>query len=170
MGRNFNTHAALQIAGGGPRLAFGPGAIAKLGANLRVEIATASVFVNDPNAPAPRQSIVVMAHIDTGASHTMIATPLAARLGLVQTGVGSSNTANGVMSSPSYAADVTFVGTDLKPQPDLNIGSCSLPFNLQKHASHPNDPTNIGLLIGRDIMSGWHIMWDGPSSTVIIYD
>jgi hypothetical protein len=170
MGRSFNTAASLQVMGGAPRLMFGPANLANVGANLRVEVATASAFVNDPNAPAPRQSLVVVAHLDTGASHTVIATVLAQHLALVQTGVGQSATANGKMSSPNYAADITFVGTDLKPRADLNLASCILPFDLQKHATQPNDSTNFGILIGRDIMSAWHMSWDGPSSTVIIYD
>jgi hypothetical protein len=171
MGRSFTANAALQIhPGSGPRLAFTPLPLANLGANLRVEVATASALVNDPNSPLARQSLVIMAHIDTGASQTTIASSLAQHLALTQTGVGVANTANGAMTSPTYAADITFVGTDLKARSDLNIGSCKLPFDLQRHAAQPNDPRNFGILIGRDIMSAWHIVWDGPSSTIMIYD
>jgi len=40
--------------------------------------------------------------------------------------------------------------------------------HLEKALKDPNDPTNFGLLIGRDIMSHWHITWFGHTSTVFI--
>ena len=78
--------------------------------------------------------------------------------------------ANGIVVNPTYAVDLSFIGTTLAPKLNLNVGSCTLPFSLAKHQASPNDPTNFGLLIGRDVMRWWHIAWDGPMSIVIISD
>lgn len=51
--------------------------------------------------------------------------------------------------------------------PNLQIGSCNLNFQLN---SNLNNPRNFGILLGRDVMSRWNIIWNGPSSTVIISD
>jgi aspartyl protease len=135
------------------------------GCNLQVEVGTASAFVSDPTQ---RQSITLWAHLDTGASQTTISSTVAAHLGLAPLGIASAHTAGGRVANATYAIDLAFVGTTLAPRVDLSVGSCSLPFDLATHATTPNEPTNFGLLIGRDVMSSWHIAWDGPSSMVFI--
>jgi hypothetical protein len=112
-----------------------------------------------------------MAHVDTGASHTTISLALATHLGLIQTGSGSSSTANGQATNPTFAIDLQFLNCNLQPRVDLQVGSCNLAhFSVQVAQQTPFNPKNFGLLIGRDIMSKWHLTWDGPSSTVIISD
>lgn len=153
-----------------PSIGMGFHTLANLGCNLRVEVATASAFVNNVLKPAQRQSIQVWGHLDTGAGRTAISSVIASHLGLIQTGVSPIQTANGSALNPTYAIDLLFAGTSLKALTDLAVTSCTLPFTVATHQASPNDPKNVGLLIGRDIMAAWHIMWDGPTSTVVISD
>jgi aspartyl protease len=146
-------------------VALAPDTLANLGCNLLVEVATASAFTQNPTTPMPRHSAQVMAHLDTGARRTNISTVLAQQLGLVQMGVGSSQTANGPASNPTYAIDLLFVGTALAARINLMVDSCTLPFTPSANAT---DPRNFAVLIGRDLMEAWHLAWDGPTSTIFI--
>jgi hypothetical protein len=110
-----------------------------------------------------------MAHLDTGASKTSIDINLAKYLNLVSTGQSKSKTAGGIRVTPDFVIDLGF-RAPLRPFPNLQIGSCDLGLDLQKCLANPNDPTNFGILIGRDVMSQWNIVWNGPSSTVFISD
>ncbi|HNW82991.1 MAG TPA: retropepsin-like aspartic protease [bacterium] len=139
------------------------------GLNLPVEISTASAFRQPPN-PLPLTSIVVLAHFDTGASITSIDLSLAKHLGLNPTGQAISHTAAGAQNTPTFAVDISFPNTNLTPFQNLQIGSCQLPFNLQLALKGSGNAQNFGLLIGRDIMSRWNIIWNGPSSSVTISD
>jgi hypothetical protein len=154
----FTSHSA-------PAPGVGEVLLAQRGCNLQVEVGTASAFVASPEE---RRSLVVWAHLDTGASQTTISLRLAAQLGLTQIGVVSSHTAGGRVTNPTYAIDLAFVGATLAPRIDLHVGSCVLPFDPARHVAAPNDATNFGVLLGRDVMSTWHIAWDGPSSMVFI--
>jgi hypothetical protein len=168
MGRVQVFHANLNIGPKGPALSLSPQRLMDLGCNLRIEVATATAFVSHPTNPITRNGLVVWAHLDTGASKTTISGVLAAHLGLVAMGSSSSMTANGQVSTPTYAVDLLFVGTTLSPKIDWDVGSCTLPFTLAQHQKDPSDPRNFAVLIGRDVMAAWHIAWDGPSSGVII--
>jgi hypothetical protein len=140
------------------------------GLNIAVEISTSQFFVAQKQ---PRQSITLMGHLDTGASLTTIDNSLASHLGLVATGSGKINTAGGTVRTNNYAVDIAFLGTELKNILNLQVSSCQLAhFDLNRavqETKSPN-PSNFGLLIGRDIMSLWNIVWHGPSSTVFISD
>ena len=170
MGRKHVFSPNAQMVGAAVAVGFSPRALLASGCNMQVEVATASAFVADPTNPTPRKSILVMAHLDTGASKTQISPHIAQHLGLTSTGVATANTANGPATNPTYAVDLTFVGTALDPKVDLNVGSCPLPFSLATHAVDPTLQQNFGVLLGRDVMAAWHIMWDGPTSTVMIYE
>jgi hypothetical protein len=139
------------------------------GFNLPVEIATASTFRKAP-VNTPLSSIVVMAHFDTGAGITSIDIGLAKHLNLVSIGHSENYTASGPQVMPNFAIDISFPNTRLSPFFDLRIGSCKLNFDLSKNQANQNNPQNFGLLLGRDIMTRWNIVWDGPTSTVIISD
>lgn len=139
------------------------------GLNVPVEISTATAFRTTPNPP-PLSSIVVMAHFDTGASVTSIDITLAKHLKLIPMGQSRSNTASGPLLSPNFAVDISFPSTDLSPFRNLQISSCNLNFNLTNAIANPNVPQNFGILLGRDIMSKWNIIWNGPTSTVFISD
>jgi hypothetical protein len=139
-----------------------------MGMNIPVEISTATVFKNPPQNISP-SSVLTMAHLDTGASVTSIDIALAKYLNLVPMGQSISRTAAGPQSMPTFVIDLTFQG-ELSPFFNLQIGSCDLGFDLSPQSlSNPND-RNFGILIGRDIMSRWNIVWNGPTSTVFISD
>ena len=140
-----------------------------LGFNIAVEISTASCFRKPPKN-MPLSSIVVMAYFDTGASVSSIDINLAKYLKLDSTGQSQSRTASGSEIVPNFVIDISFPNTTLSPFHNLRISSCKLGFDLAKSIKNQNDPQNFGLLIGRDIMSQWNIVWNGPTSTVIIND
>jgi len=136
--------------------------------NLPVEISTASIF-SKPSLNMQLSSIVVMAHFDTGASSTSIDIGLAKHLNLLAIGQSEHRTASGPQVMPNFAIDVSFPATKLSPFHNLRISSCKLGFNLENNIK-PSKAQNMGILIGRDIMSHWNIIWNGPTSTVIISD
>jgi len=131
------------------------------GLNISVIISNTSIF-SLPDKNLPFNSAQILAHFDTGASITSIDLELAKQLNLIPTGKSSSNTAAGLRSATNFVIDLSFPGTDLRPFINLQISSCDL--------SHPSKSIPFKLLLGRDIMSRWNIIWDGPSSTVIISD
>lgn len=138
------------------------------GMNIPIEISTATVFKNHPNKVLP-SSILAMAHLDTGASVTSIDITLAEHLNLIPTGLSTSGTAAGPQSMPTFVIDLSF-RVDLSPFLNLQIGSYKLPFDLQQCLTNPNNPRNFGILLGRDVMARWNIVWNGPTSTVFISD
>jgi hypothetical protein len=156
--------AGTQVA-----VQFTPIPLMRTGLNFPVEIATASAYRQQPN-PLTLNSIVVMAHLDTGASITSIDLDLASHLNLFVTGQTTNNTAAGFQKMPTYAIDLSFPNTKLNAFINLQIGSCRLNFNLQQSIENPNNLNNFGILIGRDIMSRWNIVWNGPTSSVFISD
>jgi hypothetical protein len=149
-------------------LNFSPRNLQQLGFNLPIEISTASIF-RKPPLNITLSSIVVTAHFDTGASVTSIDIELAKHLNLFAMGQSESRTASGQQVMPNFAVDISFPTTGLSPFFNLLIGSCRLDFDLANNMN-PSKPQNMGVLIGRDIMSRWNITWDGPTSTVIISD
>jgi len=165
---NLNVNPPLPK---GTQVAVGTSAVSlqRFGFNMPIEISTASAFRQGAN-PAQLKTITVMAHFDTGASRTSIDDGLAQHLGLIPTGVGTIRTAAGPKTMNNYAVDVAFLNTQLHGLLNLQVGACDLGFDLAKNQANPNDITNFGVLIGRDIMSLWHITWHGPTSTVMISD
>jgi len=154
-----NSHIAIDLS---------PIPLLKEGFNIPVEISTASSFKNPP-LNTPLSSIVVMAHFDTGASYTSIDIELAKYLNLFAIGQTENRTASGSQIMPNFAIDISFPATKLTPIFNLRISSCRLGFNFTNNMN-PSKPQNFGILIGRDIMSRWNIVWNGPSSTVIVSD
>jgi hypothetical protein len=139
------------------------------GLNIPVEISTATIFKGPQNTTSV-SSALVMAHFDTGANITSIDIALAKHLNLIPTGQSTKRTAAGISQPmPDFVIDLNF-RVPLSPLFNLRIGSCDLGFNLQQCLSNPNDPVNFGILIGRDIMSRWNIVWNRPTSTVFISD
>jgi len=112
-----------------------------------------------------------MSHFDTGASITNIDVRLAEHLSLTPIDNIIQGTANGEKELTKYAIDLSFPNTHLKSFLNLEIGSCQLAhFNLQKALDNPMDMKNFGVLIGRDIMSNWLIVWNGTQSIININD
>jgi len=131
------------------------------GLNLPVIISTASAY-RSPVNPHSIKTAQVLAHFDTGANKTSIDIELAKELNLIPIGESPSHTAAGLSQATDFVIDLGFPGTNLQPFINLQISSCKL--------SNPDLPIKFQMLLGRDIMSRWNIVWDGPSSTVIISD
>lgn len=141
------------------------------GLNLLVDVSVASVYRQGAN-PLPLKTLQVFAHVDTGASITCIGSDVASELGIPPTGVSPSNTAGGIVNNPNYCIDLAFMGTAarLKGFQNLQVGSCPLPYVHTLHATNNTDPRNFGVLIGRDVLSTWMFVWNGPTSIVSIAD
>jgi len=138
------------------------------GMNISVAISTASAYLRNPSFNKDLASkIIVMAHLDTGASRTSIDIGLAQHLKLLPTGISPSLTAGGLTTMPTFAADLSFPNTSLSAFVNLPIGSCRLNFNIKGNL---NDPKNFAVLLGRDVLSRWNVVWNGPTSTVLIND
>ncbi len=147
---------------------FSPLGLEDAGLNVPIVVRQSAILA--PAHDKPPRSMLVMGHLDTGASKTSIDLALAKALGLDSVGMGSSNSASGKFTSPDFAVDLSFAGTTLQSVQNLNVRSCNLMFNLAERQKNPDNQKNIGILIGRDVMSRWHITWDGRSSTVVISD
>ena len=131
------------------------------GLNFSILVSTASVY-RSPNDPHTIKTAQILAHFDTGATKTSIDIELAQQLNLIPIGESPSHTAAGLRQATDFVIDLSFPGTNLQPFQNLHISSCEL--------TNPAIPLPFKMLIGRDIMSRWNIVWDGPSSTVIISD
>lgn len=150
-------------------LNMSPDPLMQTGFNIPISISTPS-SAKTLNPDIAIRSATVMAHFDTGASKTSIDTSLAQYLGLTPVGVSPIHTAAGKVDMPNFAVDITFPGFKLAPFINLPIASCKLPFQIGPSGSIEVTPQNFGLLIGRDMMSRWNIVWNGPTSTVFISD
>lgn len=135
------------------------------GLNILVEISTASIFLEAEPEKIPKAA-TVLAHFDTGASSTSIDISLAKAMGLETTGISNIRTAAGEIPMPVFTVNIGFPNAKLSPFIDLEISSCNLNYEVGK----PLSPSNFGILLGRDIMSRWNIVWNGPTSTVFISD
>jgi len=134
-----------------------------MGFNMQVFI---SVFMpEDVNRSVPK-SVTVMGQFDTGARITSIDIKLAEFLGLVSIGSSKVRTANGIAEAPNFIANLAFPNTGLKAYEGIRISSCNLGFDVSRNSNYEN----LGILIGRDIMSRWNIVWNGPTSSVFIAD
>jgi hypothetical protein len=146
-------------------LNFDPQFLWKAGLNILTEISTARVLQKPSDTNPP--SMLVSAHLDTGASMTSIDINLAKHLKLVPIGESKSDNASGIpFVSPTFVVDLSFQNTTLAPFIGIQVGSCNLSFDLKKGAIQ----SNYGILLGRDILSRWNVVWNGPTSTVFISD
>ena len=146
-----------------------PAHLMKSGFNIPVTITSASM-VREMAHDKDFKSITVMAHFDTGASKTNIDLHIAEIIELSAVGISKTYTASGPTEMPEYAIDLSFPGSELQPFSNLRVGSCKLPFQPGQSSPMFLSNSNIGVLIGRDIMSKWNIVWNGPTSTVFISD
>jgi len=131
------------------------------GFNISVLVSTASLY-QLPNNPQPLKTAQIVAHFDTGATKTSIDIELAKQLNLVPIGESPSYTAAGLRQATDFVIDLSFPGSNLHPFRNLQISSCML--------INPTAPLPFKMLIGRDVMSRWNIIWDGPTSSVIVSD
>lgn len=153
------------------RLTFSPDHLVRSGFNIPVLISSPSLPNSQNQAPTDDiKSVLVAAHFDTGASITSIDKKLAEYLKLVPVGAGISHTAGGPTETTNYVIDLSFPGSKLSPFPNLRISSCDLSYQFDGDSPGKAVPQNFGLLLGRDVMARWNIVWNGPTSTVFISD
>ena len=144
---------------------FRPNILFGEGLNIPVEITAGNIFLKT-NPNKNYKGITVLAHFDTGAATTSIDIGIAEALELEATGTCKISTAAGVIPMPTFTINIGFPNTNLSPFADLAITSSKLGYNI----GEPSSPRNFGVLLGRDIMSKWNIVWNGPTSTVFIND
>jgi len=125
-------------------------------------LVSTATFYQIPTNPQSVKTAQIVAHFDTGANKTSIDIEIARQLNLVPIGESPSHTAAGLRQATDFVIDLSFPGSNLHPFRNLQISSCVL--------SNPTAPPPFKMLIGRDVMSRWNIIWDGPTSSVIISD
>ena len=150
-------------------IVLNPITLMNVGLNIPVQIMTSSIYRKGQDKE-PFKTITLMAHFDTGASKTSIDIKIAEHLGLSATGEAKQRTAGGERVYPTYAIDLLFPSTQLTPFLNLQVNSCDLCFSFELFNEQRINQTNLGILIGRDIMSKWNIVWNGPTSSVYISD
>jgi predicted aspartyl protease len=121
-----------------------------------VDIYTAeSIRAQGENVPDP---FSCKALVDTGASCLGIDVSIVQKLGLVRRGVTTNHTAAGPVRANLYAASLLFPGSNLRTYELLRSSEVDLstqPFKC---------------LIGRDVMTNWHIHYNGQTGAVSIAD
>jgi predicted aspartyl protease len=123
---------------------------------LGLDSATSS-YLNGVGTPVPNP-VMSTALVDTGASSLCIDSSIAQALGLKRRGLTNSLTANGPRQCNVYAVSLSFPGSTLT---NYNlIQACEV--NLS------NQPFKV--LIGRDVMSRWHIHYNGQVGVISIAD
>jgi predicted aspartyl protease len=145
----------LQIALGG-----GGGVLATKGIIINVSIGidlTTADALRSLGQPIP-SPITCPALIDTGASILAIDQSLAQPLNLKKRGIITSHTANGPRQCNLFAVALSFPATNLKSYDVIQASEVDLstqPFKC---------------LIGRDMLSHWHVHYNGQFGTVSIAD
>jgi len=109
-----------------------------------------------------------MALLDTGASRTTICQTIADILQLNPVGSSRISTASGTEDFADYAVDIIFPTSGLRGFDNLQVGSCKLPYDHNLPDALRMAPENFGVLIGRDMMARWNIVWNGRSSSVFV--
>jgi len=145
---------------------FSPAPLLRCGMNIPVIVSASSAYLRMPNAVQSAR-LTILAHLDTGASVTSIDIKLARHIGLLPVGISRMRTAAGSVRFSAFTIDLQFPNSTLSACVDLPVSSCDLGFDLSKPWT---DARNFGVLIGRDAMAHWNIVWNGPTSTVIIND
>jgi len=147
-----------------------PDALEFSGLKMLVEISTATTDVEKGNKS--KKSIRVWAKIDTAAYKTHLSYKITEYLSLSKKGAKQNvPTGGGLIDTKTYSIDLKFVDYNLDPFLNLDIGSLDkFPFSFEKALDYPEEQKNIGVLVGRDILSRWNMCWDGPTSTVTIIE
>lgn len=137
------------------------------GFTMPVIVQTPSVLCSPPYSK-PLKTTTVVALFDTGASRTSISAIIARDLELELIGYSPSITAAGKAVFSDYTVDILFPNAKLKSFENLKVSVCDLPYD--NSLSDIMLRSNFGVLIGRDMMARWNIVWNGPTSSVFISD
>jgi hypothetical protein len=130
------------------------------GMNLPVTLTSVPLDGSEP------KSVTVMAHLGMGAYSTCIDEKLAMALELAPVGQTKILTADGQKVVKKYIVTVSFPDTGLRGCTNY-VAACDLSY---KGSVSNLDPNNFSVLIGRDIMANWNIVYNGPTSSVFISD
>jgi len=151
-------------------MAYGPNTLIRQGISFHIVISPAKSLI-EKQKPIPNKSISVLGLLDTGANPTSIDISIADYLGLPIVNSAPVQTAAGTIESKHFTISLSFVGCGLRQFSNLKVSSCKLKFfDLEKTLAAEINKKNIGVLIGRDIMAHWNIVWHGPTSSVFISD
>ena len=102
--------------------------------------------------------IACQALIDTGSSILAIDQSIAQSLNLTRRGVNIAHTANGSRQCNLYAVALSFPATNLKS------------YNVIQASEVDLSAQPFKCLIGRDVLSKWHVHYNGESGAVSIAD
>lgn len=137
-----------------------PAALAQHGALIAVEIhvpqVIAEVLAAD-NKPIPAPSAGV-ALIDTGATMTCVHEAVLTGLGLNPVGAIRSGTAAGQVQQSVYPCRLVFPAQGWT----LDIAGGVVGVDLAGQVASLDPPQPIVALIGRNAMTGWVFVWNGP--------
>jgi len=130
------------------------------GMNLPVTITTMPLDGSKP------KSLTVLAHLGTGAYTTCIDEKLATALELFPVGQVKIQTESGFKNAKKFIVDISFPNTGLRGY-IAYVGECDFAY---KGSKSNLDPNNFSVLLGRDILANWNIVYNGPTSSVFISD
>jgi class 3 adenylate cyclase/predicted aspartyl protease len=105
-----------------------------------------------------RKPLKVRALIDTGASVTVINPQVAVTCGLRQVGQVAISSTGMVAEWPEYVGSIGFPDLTLKSRDPVRLIACPLPGQ------------DFSCLIGRDVLDGWRLVYDGKTGEVQIRD
>lgn len=128
-------------------------------------IVSVAVGIDESTADALRASgqqvpasVPCQALLDTGASMLSIDQSIGRALRLSRRGIVDSHTANGVRQCNLYAVSLAFPSTSLRS------------YNLIRASEVDLSTQQFKCLIGRDVLSKWHVHYNGQTGAVSIAD
>jgi hypothetical protein len=137
----------------GPHGLFSGGLVMEMA--IGIDDVTAQALPAGTPAPSP---VIVKGLFDTGCTITSIDQSLVTKLGLKVRGFAQTATANGVTTASQHLVSLNFPGTQLRGRLVHTVQAINL-------AGQP-----FQVLVGRDLMAGWSITYNGPSGFVSIAD
>lgn len=123
---------------------------------IGVDVATADLLTQC-RQPVPNP-ITSQALVDTGASFLAIDQSIAQKLNLARRGINVTHTANGPRQCDLYAVSLAFPATALKS------------FNVVQAIEVDLSTQPFKCLIGRDVLSKWHLHYNGETGVISIAD
>lgn len=113
------------------------------------------------NGQAVPGAISGFALVDTGAFATAVDETVFTSLGIPPIDEVATDTAHGAGKSKIYPASVTFPGMNVNEMPMGRVIGCKLKWKTR-------DDKEIIMLMGRDLLSSFLLVYNGPSSDVTL--
>ena len=130
---------------------------------LNIPVQVTSVPLDNSAEP---KSVVVMAHLGLSGFNTCIDKKLATALELFPIGKSRIQVPGGFEEAKKYIVTLSFPNTGLRGNL-MYVVECDLSY---KGNESNLDPNNFSVLLGRDIAANWNIVYNGPTSTVLLSD